>query len=57
MSDALRMHGHWTRGSRITPNAGCTREMTAVVERRLVELAEERAAGSPWWGGAAAGPW
>ncbi len=42
MSDALRMHGHWTRGSRITPNAGCTREMTAAVERRLVELAEER---------------
>lgn len=39
MSDALQLAGHRTTGSGITPNAGCTREMAAAVEERLVEVA------------------
>ncbi len=42
MSDALQLAGHWTTGSGITPNAGCTREMAAAVEERLVEVARAR---------------
>ncbi len=42
MADALRAAGHWTAGAGITPNAGCTREMAAAVEERLVEIARSR---------------
>jgi pimeloyl-ACP methyl ester carboxylesterase len=44
MADALRAQGHWTGGSGITPNAGCTMEMAEAIERRVVEIHERRGA-------------
>ena len=42
MSEALRARGHWTSGSGITPNVGCTRELADAVQRRAEEIAEQR---------------
>lgn len=36
LSDELRRRGHWTSGSHIAPNAGCTLEMADAVEARLL---------------------
>lgn len=40
MADRLRRAGHWTSGSGIAPNIGCTRELADVVEGRLEEVAQ-----------------
>lgn len=40
LSDELRRRGHWTTGSRIAPNAGCTMEMAAAVEQRLLHAVQ-----------------
>lgn len=42
MADALRSEGHWTSGSGIAPNAGCTSEMAAAIEERVEQIHERR---------------
>lgn len=40
LSDGLRERGHWTSGSHIAPNAGCTLAMADAVEQRLLHVAQ-----------------